>query len=120
MIEVKAFIRSHKVDEVIQALENQGVTDLTVLDVMGIGEDMVARDHAKYSVALVQKYSKIAKLEIVCEDEDSEPIISTIRKTAYTGRSGDGMIYTAEVRSVYKIRSRSHENREGNHNVSEK
>lgn len=105
MKEVKAFIRCRKAEEVIAALEEKGIHDITLIDVMGLGQHLVDSDKAKYSVQCVQKYSEVAKVEIVCRDKEVHTIVETIRKTAYTDMKGDGMIYVSPVEMAVKIRT---------------
>ncbi|NQT63732.1 MAG: P-II family nitrogen regulator [Candidatus Marinimicrobia bacterium] len=105
MKEVKAFIRGDKADEVIAALEEVGVINLTVINVMGIGRSLAPSKGAKYSVDLTQKYSTIAKIEIVCRASDTAKIVDVLRQSAYTGMQGDGMIYVVPVETAVKIRT---------------
>ncbi len=105
MREVKAFIRVEKADEVIDALREAGVCDLTVIDVMGIGRQMIEPHETKYSIELVQRYSKIAKVEIVCREKDASRIVDIIEKHAHTGLPGDGMITVMHVETAVKIRT---------------
>jgi len=105
MKEVKAFIRGDKADEVIEALQNISVKNLTATNVMGIGRSLAADEESKYSVDLIQKYSKITKLEIVCRAADTEKIVAALREAAYTGLQGDGMIYVVPVSTAVKIRT---------------
>lgn len=102
---VKAFIRSQKTETVLTALKASGITDFTVIDVMGVGKHLTDPEKAKYSVAVVEKYSKITKLEVVCLDEKVEEVLDTIQKNAYTGLKGDGVIYVLPVEEVVKIRN---------------
>lgn len=81
MKEVKAFIRCDKAEQVIEKLDQIGESNVTLIDVMGIGG--LADPHtAKYSVECVKKYSQIAKLELICEDSKVYQILDTIRKSA--------------------------------------
>lgn len=105
MKEVKAFIRSIKAEAVINALNELGVADITLIDVMGVGHHMVDPSQARYSVEIVNKYSQIAKVEVVCKAVDTEKIVRTIREAAYTGMPGDGMIYVMPVEKAVKIRT---------------
>jgi len=107
MKEIKAFIRVSKAEEVIEALEAINVCDITLIDVMGIGTHLSDPSQAKYSVQLVNKYSQVAKVEIVCRNENEHEIVETIRKTAYSGVHGDGMIYVMPVEMAVKIRTGS-------------
>ncbi len=105
MREVKAFIRSKKAEKVIDVLEELGIADLTLIDVMGMGENFEDPSLAKYSMHVVRKYSGIAKIEVVCKTEDVQRIIDIIRDTAYSGLKGDGMIYVTPVETAIKIRT---------------
>jgi nitrogen regulatory protein P-II 1 len=106
MKEIKAYIRCQKAEEVITALEELGVHGITLIDVMGVGQ-LADPKTAKYSVRCVEKYSEVAKLEVVCKDTDEYKIVGTIREKAYTGMKGDGMIFVARVDTAVKIRTGS-------------
>ena len=47
--------------------------------------------------------SKVAKIEIVCDDLDVEKIVSIIYSKGRTGNPGDGIIYVSQVEKVYKV-----------------
>ncbi len=104
MKEIKAYIRCRKADEVISALEGNGVSGVTLIDVMGVGQ-MATPESSKYSIKYIQKFSEISKLEVVCQDEDVHKIVEIIREKAYTGMQGDGMIFVTPVEMAIKIRT---------------
>ena len=104
MKEIKAYIRCNKAEKVIGALEEISITDITLIDVMGVGV-LADPQKSKYSVKCVERYSKIAKLELVCTDESVHEIVEVIRKTAYTSMKGDGMIFVTPVELAVKIRT---------------
>ncbi len=104
MREIKAYIRKIKVEETVHALEKIGVTDMTILDVMEIGRQ-ADPCNLKLSIDLVEKYSKVSKLEIVCKNDKVKPIIKALREAAYTGAPGDGIIYVTPVEMSVKIRT---------------
>ncbi len=105
MKEVKAFIRAQKAEAVLDALEELGISDITLLDVMGIGRHMADPNESKYSIKIVKKYADLAKLETVCKAGDVERVVNTIREVAYSGMKGDGMIYVSPVEMAVKIRT---------------
>ncbi len=105
MKEIKAFVRVYKVDRIIEALQNLGITDFTIGDVMGVGKHLEDLADAEYSMEIIKKYSKIAKLELVCRADKVEKIVTVLRKEAYTGMKGDGIIYVTPVEMVIKIRT---------------
>jgi len=104
MKEIKAYIRCQKAEEVLDALDEIGVTDITLIDVMGVGK-LADPKTAKYSIKCVEKYSNVAKLEAVSQDSDVQRIVDTIRRVAYTGMKGDGMIFVSPIEMAVKIRT---------------
>ncbi len=105
MKEIKAYIRCSKVDNVIQALKSIGIQNMTVIDVMALGRGMVDQQHFKYSIDCIERYSTVAKVEIISKDEQADQIVKTIRTSAYSGESGDGLILVSPVEFALKIRS---------------
>lgn len=104
MKEIKAYIRCQKAEEVLDALDEIGITDITLIDVMGVGT-LADPKTAKYSIKCVEKYSNVAKLEAVSQDSDVQRIVDTIRRVAYTGMKGDGMIFVSPIEMAVKIRT---------------
>lgn len=104
MKEVKAYVRCQKVEVVIEALEEAGIDGITLIDVMGLGL-LADPDTAKYSIKCVERYSDVAKLEVVCRDDDVHRIVEIIRSQAYSGMRGDGIIFVSPVEMAVKIRS---------------
>lgn len=104
MKEIKAYVRCSKAEEVMCALEKAGVPGFTAIKVKGLGGASVPEKeilHIDYSM----KYCPITKLEIVCKDEDAERIVDVVKKKAYTGHRGDGMIFVSDVGKAVKIRT---------------
>ena len=104
MKEIKAYIRTEKAEEVIESLAQSGIHDVTLIDVMGCGH-LMDPPNCKYSIKFVERYSKLAKLELVCPDGDVESVVSIIRGAAYTGMPGDGKIFVTPIEYVMKIRT---------------
>ncbi|MFQ6616635.1 MAG: P-II family nitrogen regulator [Fidelibacterota bacterium] len=105
MKEIKAYIKCRRVEDVIQGLSEIGVENMTVIDVMALGKGMVDPEHIKYSIECVEKYSDVAKVEIICSDEDAKDIVKTIRSRSHSGERGDGLIIVSRVDETIKIRT---------------
>jgi len=103
MIEIKAYIRRDKIEEVIDAVMATGVTGFTLTDVCGMGA--AATEKKKWSIEYCKKYSSVTKLEIVCHDKDEISLVEIIRSKAYTGHRGDGMIFTVPISVAVRIRT---------------
>lgn len=104
MKEIKAYIRTQKAEEVIEMLAEAGIHDVTVIDVMGCGH-LMDPHNCKYSIEFVDRYSRLAKLELVCRDEAVGRAVDIIRKAAYTGMAGDGKIFVTQIEYAIKIRT---------------
>ena len=98
MKEIKAYIRHDKADIVIEKLEEAGVKGMTLLDANALAA-------FSFSIEYVQKYSKVFKIELICNNEDSDRLIDIISKFAHTGKSGDGWIFVTPVEKAIRIKT---------------
>lgn len=105
MKKIEVVIRPSKLEDLKAALDKIDVRGMTVYDVKGRG---LQRDQKQYyrgqehSIDLLPK----VKMEIVCQDESVENIISTILKICMTGKVGDGKIFVYPVDRIIRISSR--------------
>lgn len=49
-------------------------------------------------------HTKVAKIEIVCHQDDVQPIADIISQHGSTRRKGDGLMYVENVEQVYRVR----------------
>ena len=104
MIKIEAVIRPQRLDEVKTALDDLGVTGMTVTEVRGSGKQKGYTQHyrgAEYTVNLIQKL----KLEIVAADNEVDRIVDAISTAARTGEIGDGKIFLSPVLDAIRIRT---------------
>ncbi len=104
MVKIEAVIRPQRLDEVKATLDELGVTGMTVTEVRGSGKQKGYTQHyrgAEYTVNLIQKI----KIEIVCEDAESDRIVNAIATSARTGEIGDGKIFITPVLDAIRIRT---------------
>ena len=104
MVKIEAIIRPQRLDEVKSALDDIGVTGLTVSEVRGAGAQKGYTQHyrgAEYTVNLLQKL----KVEIVTHEDRVEAIIHAIVAAARTGEIGDGKIFVYPVERAIRIRT---------------
>ncbi|MDZ7779582.1 MAG: P-II family nitrogen regulator [Gemmatimonadota bacterium] len=95
MKEIKAFIRPHMLDTVVDALEGlPHIPGLTVSEVRGWG-------HVKG--AAVTRLTERMKLEMVVPDDRVEEVVSLLYRTASTGHPGDGGIFVSAVERSVRI-----------------
>ena len=106
---IEAIIKPFKLDEVKDALHEVGVEGITVTEVKGFGRQ---KGHtslyrgAEYVIDFIPK----VKIEIVLEESLVERVIEGIRKSAYTGRIGDGKIFVSTVEEAIRIRTGERDN----------
>lgn len=104
MVKIEAIIRPQRLDEVKAALDEIGVTGMTVIEVKGAGKQKGYTQHyrgAEYTVNLIQKL----KLEIVAAEAHVEQIVQAIVSAARTGEIGDGKIFLSPVSDAIRIRT---------------
>ena len=104
MIKIEAVIRPQRLDEVKTALDDLGVTGMTVTEERGSGKQKGYTQHyrgAEYTVNLIQKL----KLEIVAADSEVDRIVDAISAAARTGEIGDGKIFLSPVLDAIRIRT---------------
>lgn len=104
MIKVEAIVRHHRLDNIKEALVNQGFHGMTVTEVRGFGRQKGQTETyrgAEYKIDFVPKI----KLEIVVPREASDKVIDAIVKAAQTGQIGDGKIFVSEVTKSIRIRT---------------
>ena len=106
MIKIDAFIREEKFEDVKAALNAIGVNGMTVSQVMGCGIQRGYKEIVRGMQVDMQMQPKI-KFEIVVSSEDwEEKTINAIQEAAFTGETGDGKIFSYEIRTAQKIRTK--------------
>jgi nitrogen regulatory protein P-II 1 len=101
---VTAVIKPFKLDDVKAALQAFGVHGMTVVEASGYGRQ---RGHtevyrgAEYQIDLVPK----VRVEVLCDDEDTDDLIGVILKAAQTGRIGDGKVWSVPVDTIVRVRT---------------
>jgi nitrogen regulatory protein P-II 1 len=108
MKEIKAYVRPSKIEAVIEELRGAGARDMTAIRVDAIGP-MADSDAEKHHLLRMhrEKYSAIAKLEIVCSVEEAPRFCDVILVHAHTGAHGDGRIFVTPVERAVNIRTGS-------------
>lgn len=104
MKKVEAVVRHFKLEDVKNALTEQGIHGMTVCEVRGYGRQKGHTEiyrGTEYAVDFVPK----VKVEVICSDATLQTVIDTIVKTAQTGQIGDGKIFVSEVANAIRIRT---------------
>ena len=100
---ILAFIKPHRLDDVIVALHAiEGLTGVSTSTIHGFGRDRTqSSSDGKTGVTL--ETSPHTKLEIVCRRELVSIVVEAIENAAHTGLRGDGKIYILPVEDAMRI-----------------
>jgi Amt family ammonium transporter len=86
------------------ALENLGVTGITVTNVLGFG---MQKGHTEYYRGAKVETRLLAKVQIdivICKIP-TDVLVKTVKEALYTGNVGDGKIFIYDVENVIKVRT---------------
>ena len=101
---IVAVIQPFKLDDVRQALADNGVQGLTSSEVKGFGRQKGHAEvyrGAEYTVEYLPK----VKLEVAVPDSGVDKVVDLIRQTANTGQIGDGKIFVLSLGEALRIRT---------------
>ena len=86
------------------ALEQIGVTGLTVTNVFGYGQQ---KGHEAFfrGVPVEARLLPKLKVEVVVSKVPVDAVVEAARKALYTGHVGDGKIFVYDVENVVKVRT---------------
>ncbi|MEO5360726.1 MAG: P-II family nitrogen regulator [Nitrospirota bacterium] len=104
MKKIEAIIKPFKLDEVKDAINAIGVQGMTVVEVKGFGRQKGHTELYRGAEYVIDFIPKI-KIELVVADNMVEKVISTIEKTAKTGKIGDGKIFVYNIEDALRIRT---------------
>lgn len=101
---ITAIIKPFKLDDVREALQEVGVTGITVTEVRGFGRQKGHTElyrGAEYNVDFLPKL----KIETAVTNELAEQVVEAIAQAAATGKVGDGKIFVSALEEVIRIRT---------------
>ncbi|MBQ0059063.1 MAG: ammonium transporter [Lachnospiraceae bacterium] len=104
MYKVVVIAKLSRYDKLRRALNELGVTGMTVTQVMGCGVQKGSGTHyrgAEVDATLLPK----VKVEVIIGNLPLDDVIECIKKTLYTGKIGDGKIFVYNVAEVIKVRT---------------
>lgn len=104
MKKIEAIIKPFKLDSVREALNEVGITGMTVSQIKGYGRQKGHTELYRGAEYVIEFLPKV-KVTIVVQDGDVDKCVETICKTANTGKIGDGKIFITPVEKVIRIRT---------------
>ena len=104
MKKIEAIIRPERLQDVQDALDELGVSGLTVSEVMGCGRQKGYTEQYRGSRANISLLPKL-KVETVVADEIVDKCVDAIVGAAYTGETGDGRVFVWDIVQAVRIRT---------------
>ncbi|MBU1097372.1 MAG: transcriptional regulator [Ignavibacteriae bacterium HGW-Ignavibacteriae-2] len=104
MKKIEAIVRPFKLEEVKDALLEEGIRGMTISEVRGYGRQKGHTETYRGSEYQIEFVPKI-KIEVVVDDEISERVVELISSIAKTGQVGDGKIFVFDVLDAVRIRT---------------
>ncbi len=104
MKKIEAIIKPFKLDEVKEALQESGLQGITVTEAKGFGRQKGHTELYRGAEYVVDFLPKV-KIEVVITDDMLDRAMESIRRSAQTGRIGDGKIFVSNIEQVVRIRT---------------
>lgn len=104
MKKIEAIVRHFKLEDIKNALTENGVSGMTVTEVRGYGRQKGHTEvyrGTEYNVDFVPK----VKIEVVCSDDNLKTVLDTIIRSGQTGQIGDGKIFVYSLENAVRIRT---------------
>ena len=101
---IKAIIKPFKLDVVKKAVEDAGVSGMTVIEAKGYGRQKGHTEIYRGSEYTVDFLPKTV-IEVVVEDSQVDSVTRAIIEASKTGKIGDGKIFVLPVESIIRIRT---------------
>jgi nitrogen regulatory protein P-II 1 len=104
MNKIEAIVRYERLQAIQDALDEIGVSGLTVTEVKGCGRQKGYTESYRGSRANISLLPKI-KVESVVPAEITDRVVEAIVAAAYTGETGDGLMFVLPVAQAVRIRT---------------
>jgi len=104
MKKIEAIVRHERLQAIQDALDELGVSGLTVSEVMGCGRQKGYTEQYRGSRVNISLLPKV-KVESVVSDEILERAVDAIVAAARTGEIGDGRLFVYDVVETVRIRT---------------
>ena len=104
MTKVVILTKQTRFDTLKAALDQIGITGMTVTQVLGCG---MQKGHTEYyrGVRLDTKLLPKVQVEVVISKVPLAQLVETVKRALYTGNIGDGKIFVYDVENVIKVRT---------------
>ncbi|MCP3889340.1 MAG: P-II family nitrogen regulator [Desulfobulbaceae bacterium] len=104
MKKIEAVVKPFKLDDVKDALNEIGITGMTISEVKGYGRQKGHTEIYRGAEYVVDFIPKI-KIEIVVPADRVDEVVGKVRGAANTGKIGDGKIFVLPIERVVRVRT---------------
>ena len=107
MTKIEAIIRPSSLEDVLQAIDHEWITGITVSEVKGYGRQKGHHEiyrGAEYAIDMNPK----VKIELVVPSPLVPRILHLLERCLKTGRIGDGKLFVAAIDDAVRIRTGEH------------
>lgn len=104
MKKVEAVVRPHLLDAVKTALQEVGVSGMTVSEVRGFGRQKGHTETYRGTEYRVDFLPKV-KVEVAIQEGMVDAVVQAITTAARTGKFGDGKVFVSPLEDVVRIRT---------------
>ncbi|MBB3184467.1 nitrogen regulatory protein P-II 1/nitrogen regulatory protein P-II 2 [Halomonas fontilapidosi] len=101
---ITAIIKPFKLDDVREALADNGVQGITVTEVKGFGRQKGHTELYRGAEYVVDFLPKV-KVEVAVDDSRLETVLDAICSSANSGKIGDGKVFITPLEDVIRIRT---------------
>ena len=105
MKKIEEIIKTLKLDEVKEALQEACIQGLSVIEVKGFGRQKGHTELYRGAEYIVDFLPKV-KIEVVLDDDQVDEAIEAIIDAAKTDKIGDGKIFVSSIEQAIRIRTR--------------
>ncbi|MDX2191339.1 MAG: P-II family nitrogen regulator [Bacteroidota bacterium] len=104
MKKIQAIIRASKFEDVRDALHKIGVEFFIFYEVKGVTFQTEQKGSYR-GLSIYDSAGSIPRrvLEVVVPESDAKEAINVIKKSAYTGETGDGKIFVSSIEETHRI-----------------
>lgn len=101
---ITAIIKPFRLDDVREALADNGVQGITVTEVKGFGRQKGHTELYRGAEYVVDFLPKV-KIEVAVDDDRVEAVLDAIAQAANSGKIGDGKLFVTPLEDVIRIRT---------------
>jgi nitrogen regulatory protein PII len=102
---IVAFIRSSRIEAVLDGLDELGAHNSALTHVTAVGPATSDPGRSKMNIEYVRATSEMVRLEFYCPRKLSDQAIEIVQKNARTHQAGDGIISVMAVEKLTVIHS---------------